>query len=150
LQLRTEAVLLSVHPQHAQKILDGRKNLEFRRVWPREAISFIVIYSTAPLMRIVGAAEITGVVRASAGVLWGLATESGGGVTRAALRSYLKGKSNGIALQLGRRFAFERGLEPQALFGAGFRAPQSFRYLTASELAMITKRSHSPSTKEWQ
>jgi len=49
-------ILLSIHPQHAEAILDGRKTIEVRkvmpvRIWPREKI---YLYATSPIKSVVG------------------------------------------------------------------------------------------------
>jgi len=128
--------LLSIYPRYATKILSGEKRLEFRKTWPSSGISSLVIYATSPVQRIVGIAQIRQVHRASPARLWELAKEKGGGVTRAALRTYFKGKSEGYAIEIDYVEPLSVPIDPDLLFPS-FIAPQSFNYLTGSVLAKI-------------
>lgn len=120
-QIRPLAVLMSVHPTWAQKILTGQKTVEVRRRPPDAQGALLVLYATAPVGAIVGYAKITRVHRGSPAALW----ECLG--TRSAMRkgefvSYLAGASAPGALEL----ADIEALSPQPL---GFRAPQSWLWL---------------------
>ncbi len=50
-------MLLSINPEHVEKILTGQKQFEFRKVRCRSDVSKIVIYATSPVMKIVGEAD---------------------------------------------------------------------------------------------
>ena len=48
-------VLLSIKPEFVEKIFDGSKKYEYRKVLPKRTdISVIVIYASAPVQRVVG------------------------------------------------------------------------------------------------
>lgn len=128
-----DVALISVHPVHVEKILSGEKNLEFRRVWPDRTINTLVVYATQPEQRLAAVVQVAGVVRASKTALWQVAANEGGGITRQALSDYLVGKEQGVAIRLGRRFDLGSGVLPKKVFGASFRPPQSFRYLSETE-----------------
>lgn len=132
-----DVALISVHPVHVEKIMSGEKNLEFRRVWPTRAIDTLVVYATHPEQLLVGIVQVAGVVRASKTALWQLAAIEGGGITRKALFDYLHGKELGVAIRLGKRVTLGSGVLPQKVFGASFRPPQSFRYLSGADKAMV-------------
>lgn len=125
-------VLLSLHPQHAQKILSGEKRLEFRRVWAKKLVSTVVIYATVPVQRIVAIADVRQVHEGSATRLWELAKEIGGGLPRRALYAYFKGRKTGFAIELVNVRQCEPAFEPSQLID-NFRPPQSFQYLSATQ-----------------
>ena len=47
-------VLLSIHPEFADRIFDGSKTIELRRISLPPELKHVVVYSTAPVMKIVG------------------------------------------------------------------------------------------------
>lgn len=132
-----DVALISVHPVHVQKIMSGEKNLEFRRVWPTRAIETLVVYATHPEQRLAAIVQIAGVVRASKTALWQLASVERGGITRRALFEYFEGKDFGVAIRLGERLDLGSGMFPKNVFGASFRPPQSFRYLSDTEKSKV-------------
>lgn len=133
------AVLLSIKPKYADLILSGFKRVEFRRSWAAEGVGMIVLYSSAPVQKIVGMVEVAEVVVASPTALWKTCTDMGGGLTRQELRTYFAGKSKGVAVLLGRVFSPPKSLAPSDVID-NFVPPQSFRYLDASEFAKLEKK----------
>jgi len=119
-------------------IVAGTKRVEFRRIWAAKPVSWIAVYSTSPIKMIVGVVEIESVVVASPTRLWELNGIRGGGLTRLELREYFAGNREGYALLLGRTFLPSSPIDPSKL-DSGFRAPQSFRYLTTFEASRIRK-----------
>jgi len=55
-------VLMSINPEHVDNIMSGKKVFEFRKVKCKRKIDSIVIYSTAPVMKIVGEVEVVGLI----------------------------------------------------------------------------------------
>ncbi len=132
------AVLLSVKPRFADLIVSGTKQVEFRRVWAQEPVPWIAIYSSTPTQQIIGIVEVESVVLASASSLWGVNCSLGGGLTRTELRSYFAGRARGYAVMLGRVLRPHEPVEPTEVI-RGFRAPQSFRYLTDPEVLRLSR-----------
>jgi predicted transcriptional regulator len=140
-------VLISVHPEYAEKIVCGEKRLEFRRRWAVRQVSFLVIYATAPVKKIVAVSQIKEVYHGSKSYLWELARKKSGGITRRKLFEYMEGKQDGVALELSKLVKFSEGASPYLLFGKGFRPPQSFRYLSHVELAELKRQLEG---KKWE
>jgi len=138
-KLLGDIALISIHPVHVEKIVSGVKNLEFRRVWPDRSIDALVVYATHPEQRLAAVVEVVDVVRGSKTALWKVATAEGGGVTRQALSTYLEGKAEGVAIRLGQRIDLGTKALPKKVFGASFRPPQSFRYLTDAEKKRVQR-----------
>jgi len=51
-------ILLPIKPKYAEMILNGEKDIEFRKSFPKQDVDKIVIYATAPISRIVGEVEV--------------------------------------------------------------------------------------------
>lgn len=99
----------------------------------------LVLYASSPVQRIVGVVEVTEVVVASKTSLWQVCTERGGGLTRAELRLYFRGKARGVAVLLGKIATPKHYIEPTSIM-SNFVPPQSFRYLNADELNALEKK----------
>lgn len=136
----SNVVLISLHPQHANKILSGQKKLEFRRVWSAKPVSAVVIYSTVPIQRIVAIAYVKQVHRGSATALWELAKTIGGGLSRRALYDYFRGKKNGYAIEFSVIKRLDPTVDPASLI-SGFHAPQSFSYIDQNTFQRIEEAS---------
>ena len=129
--------LISMHPEYADKILSGEKKLEFRRRWPTHSISTLFIYATAPVQRIVGFAKVARVTQGTPAQLWRLTKDIKGGITRRKLFTYLAGRKTGVAIELKKITLVPGGVDPRVCLGRGFRPPQSFKYLSDSEVLQI-------------
>ncbi len=129
----SSSVLLSLHPQHAIKILSGEKKLEFRRIWATRPISTVVIYATVPVQKIVAIARVKCVHNGSPTALWELSKKIGGGLSRRKLYEYYEGRSSGFAIELDSVQRYPSPLPPEQ-FITGFRAPQSFSYVNQQTL----------------
>lgn len=55
-------VLMSIKPQYANKIFSGEKLYELRRVVFKQPVTRIVVYSSSPVMKIIGEIEIDKII----------------------------------------------------------------------------------------
>lgn len=133
------ALLLSVKPRFAEQIFAGTKTVEFRRSWASEPVGLAVVYSSSPVQRLVGIVEIEGAVVASPSSVWTKCRERGPGLERKELMEYFAGKDQVYGVMLGTLTRPEKPIRPKLLF-RDFRPPQSYRYLTATELRRIGKQ----------
>jgi predicted transcriptional regulator len=125
-------MLLSINPEHVENILNGTKIFEFRKTRCRETVDTIVIYSTAPKMRIVAEATLDDVIIGNVLEVW-RQTKANAGISYRFYRRYYKGKKFAVAYQLGAVTVFE---EPLALSAFGIsHPPQSFAYLPERTVA---------------
>jgi predicted transcriptional regulator len=122
------AVLLSIKPKYAELILAGSKRVELRRAWPDTDIGVMVLYSSAPVQRLVGAAYINSVNKENPEDLWALSQKHGGGVTHDELFEYFAGKSKAYGIMISRAEVAERQIDPKEIF-VDFVPPQSYMYL---------------------
>lgn len=132
----SNSVIISLHPQHAHKILSGEKKLEFRRTWAKKSVSAVVIYTTAPVKQIVAIAYVKKIHMGSPTYLWQLAQKLGGGISRRELYKYFNGKRQAYAVEFESVRIITPPVAPNTLID-NFRAPQSFAYLTPSTLSQL-------------
>ena len=119
-------ILLSINPEHIDKIFEGTKTYEFRKVICRREVSRIVFYCTFPVMKIVGEAEVEEILEDHPDDLWKM-TSSGAGISKTFFDKYYNGRSKGVAFGLKNVVRFEN---EQELSDYDIRtAPQSFAYL---------------------
>ena len=119
-------ILLSIKPEFSEKILSGEKRFEYRTHIPTRAVKSILIYSTAPVGKIVGEVEVVETIYGSPSSLWEK-TKSSAGITRAKYRAYFKGRKTAYAFKLGTVKKFENEIFLKD-FGLT-NAPQSFIYV---------------------
>lgn len=129
----TNVVVISLHPEHANKVLSGTKILEFRRVWANKPISEVVIYSTTPIQKIVAIAKVARTHHTSRNQLWNLSKTLGGGISRRALYRYFEGKTKGYAIEFSSVTRLNPPLNANVLFD-NFYPPQSLTYLSTNNL----------------
>jgi predicted transcriptional regulator len=119
-------MLLSINPEHVDNIMSGIKKYEFRKVLCKAGVDKIVIYSTSPIMRVVGEAEVLGVIVDSPNKVWQLTAEFSG-ITKGFFDSYFQSKEKAVAYKLGKVKRYKKPLT-LADIGISF-APQSFIYI---------------------
>lgn len=135
------AVLLSVAPQFAEKIADGSKTIELRRRFPQvPAGTWLYLYVTLPVGAVMGRAKVVNVDAAAPSALWKRHREKMG-ISQKYFNEYFHDIEEGFAVHL----AEYEPLTPASLDGLrsmmdGFVAPQSYRFLTASDQAAILGR----------
>lgn len=132
-------ILLSVKPRFAELILTGAKKVEFRRTWAAKPVGLAVIYSSSPVQRIVGIVGINGTFVASPSKVWNKCLSLGPGLQRQELMEYFAGKDEAYGVLLGEVTLPPQPVSPKSLF-RGFRPPQSYRYLSATELRRVGKQ----------
>lgn len=121
-----QKLLMSINPEHVANILTGKKRFEYRKVKCRKQINSIIIYSTAPIMKVVAEVEVTGIIEGSPQSVW-KQTCLAAGIDKAFYDEYYQGKSTAVAYALGHITKYS---EPLRLSDFGItNAPQSFVYV---------------------
>ncbi len=122
-------ILISIRPEYAEKILNGTKRFEFRKVRCRSTVDRLVIYSTSPVMEIVGEARVKNIIEDDPEKVWHM-TEDGAGITKEFFDHYYEGHDTAIAFELD---GFTKYKNAKKLSDFGIKhAPQSFIYLRRS------------------
>lgn len=128
-------VFMPIKPEFADRILDGSKKYEFRKVAISAEVTHMVVYASSPIQRIIGIVEIGPVHQGSPTSTWEM-TKSHAGISRNDFRRYFSGKSQAFAIEINRVFKLQRQLSPK-LIEEGFRIPQSFSYVGEEFLEKI-------------
>ena len=119
-------VLMSINPEHVENIISGNKIYEFRKVKCKRKVDSIVIYSTAPVMKIVAEVEVVNLIEGPPECVW-KKTKSGSGIGKIFFDKYYVNKTKAFAYCLGPVRIFD---ESKTLSDYGLKnAPQSFVYL---------------------
>ena len=64
------SVLLSIKPKYCERIKEGNKKYEFRKVIFKKEISKVYIYSSSPVKKIIGSFEIGSILDGTPQWLW--------------------------------------------------------------------------------
>ena len=96
-----ESILLSINPEYAERILVGSKKYEFRKKLANKPVNKILIYSTTPIMKVVGEVEVVKTISSSPSALWEH-TKKFAGISRDKFRKYFKGCKVAYAYELGK------------------------------------------------
>ena len=120
------AILLSINPKHVKNIMNGTKRYEFRKIVCKRHVDKILIYSTKPIMRVVGEAEIEDVLIDNPEKIW-KKTEKRSGIDKIFFDQYYEDREQAVAYKLKNVVKYR---EPKELKEYGISsAPQSFQYI---------------------
>lgn len=82
-------ILLSINPRYVEKILSGEKKYEFRTRIAKRKVDSILIYSTAPVKRVLAEVTVKKVLKGSPDELWDI-TEKYSGIDKKFKRNILR------------------------------------------------------------
>lgn len=132
------AIVLSIRPQYAEKIFDGSKRVELRRIRPKYISkgTLVLIYASSPIKSLVGAFKVEQVIERQLQDLWQVVQDKAS-ITREEFDAYFDGISTGIGIFFSEVWRLSEPIELQALKEQmlEFHPPQGFRYATIEELA---------------
>lgn len=119
-------LLMSINPEHVENILAGTKKFEFRKTRCKEKIDSIIIYSTFPIMRVVGEVEVKDIIEDTPQVIWSK-TQAAAGIDKVFFDRYYTGRNTAVAYVLGKvkKFSAPRFLNDYGVSAA----PQSYVYV---------------------
>ncbi len=119
-------ILLSIKPEYSERILSGEKKFEFRRKRASRSVEKILIYTSAPKMKVVGEAEVTDILESTPSNLWDQ-TFHNAGISKKKFMEYFSQKECAYAYQLGKVTRFKK---EKTLADYGIKTPpQSFIYI---------------------
>lgn len=119
-------ILLSINPNHVENILNGTKRNEFRKKVCKRHVDKILIYSTTPIMKVVGEAEVEEVLVDNPEAIW-KKTKTKSGIDKKFFDQYYKNRDQAVAYKLRNVIKYR---QPKELKEYGVSsAPQSFRYI---------------------
>jgi predicted transcriptional regulator len=130
-----DVALLPIKPRFVQAILDGTKKVEFRRHAFGRHISYILIYASSPIKRVVGYFRIGKITRDAPRRIW-QKYENVAGITAAEFEHYYAGADTAVAIEVDDLVVLDRPVALRNL-RRSLQAPQSFCYLDASILRRL-------------
>ncbi|MBD2537778.1 ASCH domain-containing protein [Coleofasciculus sp. FACHB-SPT36] len=137
--MQVNILLLSIRPEYANKIFDGTKKVELRRVRPRLSKGdLVIVYVSSPKKAVLGSFTVDKIIEEPILELWNQVWNKAG-ITLAEFDSYYEGASVGFGILLKKpnRFEIPVSLERLREKWIDFRPPQSYHYLTDSEYEIV-------------
>lgn len=120
------AILISIKPEFVLRIMDGEKKYEFRKTVCKKNVEKIVIYSTSPIAKVVGEADVETILIDTPDNIW-KKTKDQAGINQQFFYEYYKGRTQAVAYKLSNVQKYD---SPRLLEEYGVKcAPQSFCYL---------------------
>jgi predicted transcriptional regulator len=121
-------VLLSIKPEHADKIFQGEKKYEFRRaIFKNRKVTHVVVYASSPVRKVIGEFEVLDIIHDNVRALWEK-TQSLAGISERKFFDYFSDREKGYAIEIGK---IQKYQDPVSLEGEyGLAPPQSFVYLS--------------------
>lgn len=119
-------VLMSIKPKYVNKIFTGEKLYELRRKIFQKKVNSIVVYSSSPIMRVIGEIEIEDIIVGTPVSIF-QQFEDKICISREDYFSYFSNTNIAYALKIGKVYKYPI---PKKLSDFGVtRAPQSYIYL---------------------
>lgn len=120
------AILLSINPNHVENIMNGTKRYEYRKVACKRQVDKILIYSTNPIMRVVGEADVEDILIDNPELIW-KKTQKKSGIDKSFFDQYYANRELAVAYKLKNVVKYN---VPKKLKDYGINnAPQSFQYI---------------------
>lgn len=124
--MKSDTILISIHPDFVDKIISGEKQYEFRKRFP-DNIRYMLIYTTSPVKKITAMVEIDYIIMGSPANLW-KKTRNKSGVTKSFFDMYFSGKKNAYAVKIKKVYKLDNPIDLTDLKEIN-AAPQSYIYL---------------------
>lgn len=133
--MSVNAIILSIQPRYAEKIFDGSKAVELRRVRPKvDKGDVALVYVSSPVKAMHGAFSIEKVIVAPLNELWGY-VKGLAGITRKEFDAYYEGATVGVGIFIDlsslRELNTPMELNHLRRNWPQFQPPQSYRYLSS-------------------
>lgn len=120
------SILLSINPSHVENIMNGKKIYEFRKKACKRHVDKIIIYSTTPVMMVVGEADVEEVLVDKPSEIWKI-TKKKSGIDKTFFDDYFEDRDHAVAYKLKNITKYGN---PKELKELGIKsAPQSFQYI---------------------
>jgi predicted transcriptional regulator len=120
-------VLLSIKPEFANKIFDGEKKFEFRKViFKNPNVKTVVVYASAPVQRVIGEFEIENILSSEPSTIWEK-TKKHSGITEAFFYQYFAEREIAHAIKIKKVKKYKHPLLLRENFNVV--PPQSYVYL---------------------
>jgi predicted transcriptional regulator len=133
---KPQVLLLSIKPQFVQKILDGQKTVELRKVKPQlTSGDFILIYESSPTKCLIGWFEVQDIICEKPQALW-KKVQGDAGITKEEFDAYYQKSRLGFAIKIQYGHTTKLPLDKVRQKWTTFHPPQSFHYLKEEEISI--------------
>lgn len=132
--MESRIIILSIHPNHIDKILSGEKRYEYRKRIPQD-INYIIVYATAPTKKVVAIIEVDIVIKDTPKNIWN-STKNEAGISYEFFMDYFHNASIGLAIKFRNIYKLATPIDITIIDGVK-SAPQSYRYITKSLLKKL-------------
>lgn len=130
--------LYPIKPKYTDKIISGEKKYELRKRLPNVNVDHVLIYSTYPISKIIGYAEIKAFHSSSVQDIWNLVSEKAG-IDLESYNQYFSNVEVACALEFDKVFIFKRPFHISDI-SEKMTVPQSFCYINRSIFLKLKKR----------
>ena len=127
--------LLSIYPEFAEKIFNGSKTIELRRISLPDDLEHVIVYSTSPVMKIVGYFDVAEIVRDTPSKIW-KQYGSVAGIDKKRFFSYYESRESAVGIRIRSTHPLP---DPKKLsfLSRDLKPPQSIQYLPHSYIAKL-------------
>ncbi len=120
-------VLLSIKPEFAYKIFEGKKKFEFRKViFKNPNVKTVVVYASSPVQRVIGEFEIEIILSSDPAEIWRL-TKKYSGISEDYFNEYFAERDIAHAIKIKNIKKYKKPLHLKDNFNVV--PPQSYLYL---------------------
>ncbi len=120
-------VLLSIKPEFAFKIFEGKKKFEFRKViFKNPNVKTVVVYASSPIQRVIGEFEIDNILSSDPTEIWRL-TKKYSGISEDFFNEYFADREIAHAIKIKNTKKYKQPLHLKENFNV--LPPQSYLYL---------------------
>lgn len=131
-------VCYPIKPIYTERIMSGEKKYELRKRLPNNEIDYILIYSTTPVGKVVGYAQVKAVYKKSVHDIWDMVSPLAG-ISEEDYMDYFNGKENACAIELENVWKFKKPFSVKEI-NENFTVPQSFCYVKEEDFEKVKKR----------
>lgn len=127
--MESKTIILSIHPNHIDKILSGEKQYEYRKRIPQD-IDYLIVYATAPIKKVVAIIEVDMVMKDIPQNIWDV-TQNESGVSYEFFMNYFNEVSTAYAIKFRNIHKLPNSTDITFIDGVK-GAPQSYQYVDKS------------------
>jgi predicted transcriptional regulator len=134
--MNKRVLLVSVHPEYAEKLLAGIKTIELRKVKPNlKTGDKLVIYATSPIKAVVGICNVEAVLSDAPYKLWKKVSKHAG-ISKSRFDSYYDGHENAFGIVCSEPKSMKQpiGLDELRQRWRNFTPPQSYKYIELADM----------------
>lgn len=127
--MENKTIILSIHPNHIEKILSGEKRYEYRKRIPQD-INYLIVYATVPTKKVVAIIEVDMVIKDTPQNIWDV-TQNESGVSYEFFMNYFNEVSTAYAIKIRNIYKLPTPIDITVIDGVKC-GPQAYQYVNDS------------------